>query len=117
VVPFLFFCFGVDVRFFEIAGKRERDYWLWFLRSHPHKNLIAALRAAGKSEDALLDPHRGLGVWRQRKWRSLRGNRKINGWYHGEQLYELFRGARGSSTRPHLRARDAGCGGVAAEFR
>ena len=41
---------GVEREFFEIAQKREpKDYLLCVSTSHPHKNLMALLRAYGQA--------------------------------------------------------------------
>src|SRR5580692_5722178 len=88
---------GVERAFFEIAAKRApKDYLLCASTSHPHKNLIALLRAyrqAGGLPHLVITGVRGFAA---REVEKIAGDSvKITGWIPREQLYELFRGARG----------------------
>ena len=88
---------GVERAFFDIAQRREpRDYLLCVSTSHPHKNLIALLRAygqAGGMPRLVLTGVRGFAAREVEK--AAGGSVKITGWIPREELYELFRGARG----------------------
>jgi glycosyltransferase involved in cell wall biosynthesis len=88
---------GVERAFFEIAKAREpKDYLLCVSTSHPHKNLTALLRAFGQAGGL---PHlviTGVRGFAAKEVEELAGDSvKITGWIPREQLYELFRGARG----------------------
>jgi len=88
---------GVEQAFFEIAAAREpKDYLLCVSTSHPHKNLIALLRAYGQSGGL---PHlvmTGVRGFAAREVEAMAGDSvKITGWIPRQELYELFRGARG----------------------
>lgn len=88
---------GVERGFFEIAEKREPgDYLLCVSTSHPHKNLMALLRAFGQAGGM---PHlviTGVRGFAAREVEEMAGDSvKITGWIPREELYELFRGARG----------------------
>lgn len=88
---------GVEREFFEIAAAREpRDYLLCVSTSHPHKNLTSLLRAyrqAGGLPHLAITGVRGFAA---REVEELAGDSvKIAGWIPREELYELFRGARG----------------------
>jgi glycosyltransferase involved in cell wall biosynthesis len=88
---------GVERQFFEIAAKREpEDYLLCASTSHPHKNLERLLRvhrAMDKPPPLVITGVRGFAAKEveQLAGRSVR----ILGWIPREQLYELFRRARG----------------------
>jgi glycosyltransferase involved in cell wall biosynthesis len=88
---------GVERQFFEIAEKREpKNYLLCVSTSHPHKNLVALLRAFGQARGM---PHlvlTGVRGFAAREVEEMAGDSvKITGWILREELYELFRGARG----------------------
>jgi glycosyltransferase involved in cell wall biosynthesis len=88
---------GVELPFFEIARARAPgDYLLCVSTSHPHKNLVALLRAFGQAGGM---PHliiTGVRGFAAREVERMAGDSvKITGWIPREQLYELFRGARG----------------------
>jgi glycosyltransferase involved in cell wall biosynthesis len=88
---------GVEREFFEIAGRREpADYLLCASTSHPHKNLDRLLRvhAAMKSAPPLVLT--GVRGFAAKEIERLAGPAvRILGWIPREQLYELFRRARG----------------------
>lgn len=88
---------GVERAFFEIAKQREpQDYILCVSTSHPHKNLQRLLRVHGQIKDApplILTGVRGFDA---EEVESLAGpSVHMRGWIPREQLYELYRGARG----------------------
>ncbi|HEV2687865.1 MAG TPA: glycosyltransferase family 1 protein [Bryobacteraceae bacterium] len=88
---------GVERQFFEIAKKREpKDYLLCASTSHPHKNLDRLLRVyrqAGNLPPLVITGVRGFAA---REVEALAGEGvKITGWIPREELFELFRGARG----------------------
>jgi glycosyltransferase involved in cell wall biosynthesis len=88
---------GVEQEFFEVAkGRAPKDYLLCVSTSHPHKNLIALLRAFGQAGGM---PHlviTGVRGFAAREVEAMAGDSvKITGWIPREELYELFRGARG----------------------
>ncbi|HEV8037340.1 MAG TPA: glycosyltransferase family 1 protein [Bryobacteraceae bacterium] len=88
---------GVEREFFEVAKKRAPgDYLLCVSTSHPHKNLIALLRAFGQAGGM---PHlviTGVRGFAAREVERMAGDSvKITGWIPREELYELFHGARG----------------------
>jgi glycosyltransferase involved in cell wall biosynthesis len=88
---------GVERAFFEIATKpAPKDYLLCASTSHPHKNLIALLRAYRQAQGL---PHlviTGVRGFAAREVEAAAGDSvKITGWLPREKLYELFRGARG----------------------
>jgi len=88
---------GVEHQFFEIVKRREPgNYLLCASTSHPHKNLARLLRIykqAGGLPDLVITGVRGFAAKEveQLAGRSVR----ITGWVPREELYELFRGARG----------------------
>jgi len=88
---------GVEPEFFEVAKRRvAKDYLLCVSTSHPHKNLTALLRAFGQAGGM---PHlviTGVRGFAAREVEEMAGDSvKITGWIPREELYELFRGARG----------------------
>ena len=88
---------GVEQQFFDIAKRREpKDYLLCASTSHPHKNLERLVRAHRQAEGL---PHlviTGVRGFAAREIEALAGDRvKITGWIPRQELYELFRGARG----------------------
>ena len=88
---------GVEHRFFEIAESREpRDYILCVSTLHPHKNLDRLLRVYAQTPGL---PHlviTGLKGFAAAELEKLAGAQvRITGWVPREELYELFRGARG----------------------
>ncbi|MGD0297436.1 MAG: glycosyltransferase family 1 protein [Bryobacteraceae bacterium] len=92
---------GVERAFFEVASKRQpKDYLLCVSTSHPHKNLIALLRAfgqAGGMPHLVITGVRGFAAREvERGVEQIVGDSvKITGWIPRGELYELFRGARG----------------------
>jgi glycosyltransferase involved in cell wall biosynthesis len=89
---------GVEREFFEIAAKREpKDYLLCVSTSHPHKNLAALLRAHGGQAGGLFYiVITGVRGFAAAEVEEMAGDAvKITGWIPRQELYELFRGARG----------------------
>jgi glycosyltransferase involved in cell wall biosynthesis len=88
---------GVERRFFEIAKNREpRDYVLCASTSHPHKNLARLLEVHRQHKDApplVITGVRGFAAAEVEKLAS--DSVRITGWIPREELYELFRCARG----------------------
>ena len=88
---------GVERRFFEIAQRREPgDYLLCASTSHPHKNLDRLLRVHAAMPDApplVITGVRGFAAKEVEQMASQRA--RILGWIPREQLYQLFRCARG----------------------
>jgi glycosyltransferase involved in cell wall biosynthesis len=88
---------GVEPEFFDLAAKREpRDYILCVSTTHPHKNLDGMLRAYGKLEQPpplVITGVRGFAANRIEQMASP--SVRITGWIPREELYELFRCARG----------------------
>lgn len=89
--------FGVESRFFEIAKRREpRDYLLCASTLHPHKNLERLLRAYQQLKDPPGLVITGVRGFAAKEVEKLAGaSVRITGWIPREQLYELFRCARG----------------------
>jgi len=88
---------GVERAFFEIADRRQpKDYLLCASTSHPHKNLKRLLRVhrhAPGLPPLVITGVRGFAAAEVEK---LAGKSvRITGWVPREELYELFRGARG----------------------
>jgi len=88
---------GVERQFFEIAKKRApKDYLLCASTSHPHKNLVALLRAYEQAAGLPYLVITGVRGFAARQVEAAAGNSvKITGWIPREELYELFRRARG----------------------
>jgi glycosyltransferase involved in cell wall biosynthesis len=88
---------GVEWQFFQIAKRREpRDYILCVSTSHPHKNLERLLRVSRQMQDLPGLVITGVRGFAAREVESLAGGCvRLTGWIPREQLYELFRGARG----------------------
>jgi glycosyltransferase involved in cell wall biosynthesis len=88
---------GVEWQFFEIAKRRQpRDYLLCVSTSHPHKNLERLLRVAKPMRELpglVITGVRGFAAKDVEKLAG--GSVRLIGWIPREQLYELFRGARG----------------------
>ena len=88
---------GVEWQFFEIAKRRQpHDYFLCVSTSHPHKNLDRLLRVYRQARDMpglVITGVRGFAAQRVEKMAG--GSVRLTGWIPREQLYELFRGARG----------------------
>ena len=88
---------GVEWQFFEIAKRRQpRDYLLCASTSHPHKNLPRLLRVARPMKELpglVITGVRGFAAKEVEKLTG--GSVRLTGWIPREQLYELFRGARG----------------------
>ena len=88
---------GVEWQFFEIAKSRQpRDYLLCVSTSHPHKNLVRLLRAAKSMRELpglVITGVRGFAAKEVEKLAG--GSVRLTGWIPRDQLYELFRGARG----------------------
>src|SRR5258708_7254454 len=88
---------GVEPQFFEIAERRQaKDYLLCASTSHPHKNLERLLHLHGEVPGLpplVITGVRGFAATEVEK---LAGDSmRITGWVPREELYELFRGARG----------------------
>jgi glycosyltransferase involved in cell wall biosynthesis len=88
---------GVERGFFEIAAAREpKDYLLCVSTSHPHKNLTSLLRAYGQPGGLPPLVITGVRGFAAREVEEMAGDSvKITGWIPREELYELFRRARG----------------------
>jgi glycosyltransferase involved in cell wall biosynthesis len=88
---------GVERRFFEIAGKREPgDYLLCASTSHPHKNLDRLLRVYAQTPGLPKLVITGVRGFAAQEVESLAGaGATIAGWLPREELFELFRCARG----------------------
>jgi glycosyltransferase involved in cell wall biosynthesis len=88
---------GVEWQFFEIAKRRQpRDYLLCVSTSHPHKNLVRLLRVAKPMKELpglVITGVRGFAAQEVEKLAA--GSVRLTGWIPRDQLYELFRGARG----------------------
>jgi glycosyltransferase involved in cell wall biosynthesis len=88
---------GVEWQFFEIAKSRQpRDYLLCVSTSHPHKNLARLLRVAKSMRELpglVITGVRGFAAKEVEKLAG--GSVRLTGWIPRDQLYELFRGARG----------------------
>jgi glycosyltransferase involved in cell wall biosynthesis len=88
---------GVEPQFLEIADRRQpKDYLLCASTSHPHKNLERLLRV--HREVPGLPPLVIIGVrgFAAAEVEKLAGDSvRVTGWVPREELYELFRGARG----------------------
>jgi glycosyltransferase involved in cell wall biosynthesis len=88
---------GVEPQFLEIADRRQpKDYLLCASTSHPHKNLERLLRV--HREVPGLPPLVITGVrgFAAAEVEKLAGDSvRVTGWVPREELYELFRGARG----------------------
>jgi len=88
---------GVERQFFDIANRRQpKDYLLCASTSHPHKNLERLLRVHREVPGLpplVITGVRGFAATEVEK---LAGDSvRITGWVPREELYELFRGARG----------------------
>ena len=88
---------GVEQAFFDVAQRREPQYYLLCVStSHPHKNLIALLHAYKQVRGL---PHlvlTGVRGFAAREVEKAAGaGIKIAGWIPREELYELFRCALG----------------------
>jgi alpha-1,3-rhamnosyl/mannosyltransferase len=88
---------GVEGAFFEIAGKRDpRDYLLCVSTLHPHKNLERLLRVHAQNPDLPKLIVTGMRGFASRQIERAAGpNVEFTGWIPREELYELFRCARG----------------------
>jgi glycosyltransferase involved in cell wall biosynthesis len=88
---------GIERQFFEIAAKREpSDYLLCASTSHPHKNLDRLLRVHARMNNAPPLVITGVRGFAAKQVEQLAGPRvRILGWIPRDQLYELFRCARG----------------------
>ncbi|MBZ5611048.1 MAG: glycosyltransferase family 4 protein [Acidobacteriia bacterium] len=88
---------GVERQFFEIAKRRQpRDYLLCASTSHPHKNLDRMLAVHAQLKDAPPLVITGVRGFAAAEVERLAGRSvRITGWIPREELYELFRGARG----------------------
>ena len=88
---------GVEWQFFEIAKRRQpRDYMLCVSTSHPHKNLARLLRVYRESMDLPGLVITGVRGFAAREVEKMAGGPvRLTGWIPREQLYELFRCARG----------------------
>jgi glycosyltransferase involved in cell wall biosynthesis len=88
---------GVEHQFVEIAQRREpKDYLLCVSTTHPHKNLERLLRVHAQLKNApklILTGVRGFAA--QTIERLAGESVEVTGWVPREQLYELYRGARG----------------------
>ena len=88
---------GVERQFFDIAKRRESgNYLLCASTSHPHKNLSRLLRAYREARDLPELVITGVRGFAAREVEDLAGRSvRVTGWIPREELYDLFRGARG----------------------
>lgn len=88
---------GVEPAFFEIAKRREPgNYLLCVSTLHPHKNLERLIRVYGEARDIPYLVIAGLrGFAAERLERQAGRHVRFTGWVPREELYELFRCARG----------------------
>lgn len=88
---------GVEPRFLEIANRRQpKDYLLCASTSHPHKNLERLLRVHQQAPGLPPLVITGVRGFAAAEVEKLAGDSvRITGWVPREELYELFRGARG----------------------
>jgi glycosyltransferase involved in cell wall biosynthesis len=88
---------GVEHRFFDIAAQRApKDYLLCVSTLHPHKNIERLLQVYQRSKDLPKLIVTGLRGFAAGKLEALRpASVEFTGWIPREQLYELYRGARG----------------------
>jgi glycosyltransferase involved in cell wall biosynthesis len=88
---------GVEREFFEIAKSRApKDFLLCASTSHPHKNLVALLRAFGQAGGLPYLVITGVRGFAARQVEELAGKSvKVTGWIPRQELYQLFREARG----------------------
>jgi glycosyltransferase involved in cell wall biosynthesis len=88
---------GVERQFFEIAKRRQpKDYLLCASTSHPHKNLERLLRVHRQVPGLPPLVITGVRGFAAAELEKLVGDSaRITGWIPREELYELFRGARG----------------------
>ncbi len=95
--PSLVVHFGVEAEFFELAARRQpADYLLCVSTTHPHKNLDRMLRAYRRLEHPpalVITGVRGFAA--QQIEQLATATVRIAGWIPREELYELFRRARG----------------------
>ena len=88
---------GVERTFFEIAERRRpKDYLLCASTSHPHKNLERLLRVHREAPGLPPLVLTGVRGFASKDVEKLAGDSaRITGWVARDELYELFRGARG----------------------
>src|SRR5216684_3409754 len=88
---------GVEPQFLEIADRRlPKDYLLCASTSHPHKNLERLLRVHREVRGLPPLVITGVRGFAAAEVEKLAGDSvRITGWVPREELYELFRGARG----------------------
>jgi glycosyltransferase involved in cell wall biosynthesis len=88
---------GVERQFFEIANRRQaKDYLLCASTSHPHKNLGRLLRVHRQAPGLPPLVITGVRGFAAAEVEKLAGDSvRITGWVARDELYELFRGARG----------------------
>jgi glycosyltransferase involved in cell wall biosynthesis len=88
---------GVERQFVEISDRRQaKDYLLCVSTSHPHKNLERLLRVHRQVPGLpplVITGVRGFAAAEVEKLAS--DSVRITGWIPRDELYELFRGARG----------------------
>jgi glycosyltransferase involved in cell wall biosynthesis len=88
---------GVERKFFEIGKRREqKDYVLCVSTLHPHKNIERLLRVYGRKPDLPKLIVTGLRGFAAEHLEAMRpASVQFTGWVPREELYELYRGARG----------------------
>jgi glycosyltransferase involved in cell wall biosynthesis len=88
---------GVEPEFFEVGRRREpKDYFLCVSTLHPHKNIERLIRAHARMQNAPELVIAGLRGFQTREIeRIARRGVRLTGWVPREELYELYRGARG----------------------
>jgi len=88
---------GVEPAFFDVAKRREaKDYLLCVSTTHPHKNLERMLRVYRELDHPLPLVITGVRGFAAREIEKLATpSVRFTGWIPREELYDLFRGARG----------------------
>ena len=88
---------GVEPEFFEMAKWREpADYLLCVSTLHPHKNLERLVRAHARDADLPPLVIAGLRGFFAEQLEKIADSRvRLTGWVPREELYELYRRARG----------------------
>lgn len=88
---------GVERRFFDVARRREpKDFLLCVSTLHPHKNLERLLRVYGRSPDLPKLIVTGVRGFAAKQIEAIRpASVEFTGWIPREELYELYRTARG----------------------
>jgi len=88
---------GVEREFFDVARRREpKDFLLCVSTLHPHKNLERLLRVYRRSPDLPKLIVTGVRGFAAKSLEAMRpASVEFTGWIPREELYELYRTARG----------------------